>query len=558
MVGNSVKRYSHWEETLPTWDWLNRRGFLQQTARIAVGVSSASLWMPHEQLMAQISSIREPGSQIDDPRLKILIQRGLDASRTAGANYSDIRLTHSYTREFRNIREVRDIESMAVGVRALVDGYWGFASGPVWNIDEMVRLGLEAVRLTKINALGHPRSVTLPSIPIVRDGHWTTPIQIDPFSVHPFEVADILGGIGIYAQNLPDITGCSLSATFFKQDKAFGSSEGSYFTQRRYVTSGSIKIRYNDSQEREHEREVSGLEQVGVGFELFDEPKLHHAIDTTIEEIKADLSLPVSPVEVGRYEVLLDPSSTAAVLDGSIGIATELDRALGYEANATGTSYINEPLEMLGDLEIASPLLTVTMNRNEPGGLATVQWDDDGVVPESIALVRAGKLNGFQTTREGAGWLNAHAANSGTATQSGGCSYAPSAMDAPLAHTANLIMQPSLESTSLDDMMRSMKKGILFTGLGVGFDFQLRTGIAMGNAYEIFGGKKVARLEGAAVSFQSTEFWKSLSAIGGKNSVHRSVGKGMKGEPRQSSLHSVTAVPSMIKQQSVIDIRRKA
>jgi predicted Zn-dependent protease len=119
-------------------------------------------------------------------------------------------------------------------------------------------------------------------------------------------------------------------------------------------------------------------------------------------------------------------------------------------------------------------------------------------------------------------------------------------------------MQPSSESTTLDDLVGSVRKGVLFTGLGASFDFQKRSGAAVGTAYAINNGKKIARLDGAGLLFQSTELWKSLIAIGGAASARQCVGRERKGEPQQSSVHSVTAVPAIVKQQAVIDIRRKA
>jgi hypothetical protein len=44
-------------------------------------------------------------------------------------------------------------------------------------------------------------------------------------------------------------------------------------------------------------------------------------------------------VEPGRYDVLVHPSNLWLTIHESIGHATELDRAIGYEANYAGTSF---------------------------------------------------------------------------------------------------------------------------------------------------------------------------------------------------------------------------
>ena len=43
-------------------------------------------------------------------------------------------------------------------------------------------------------------------------------------------------------------------------------------------------------------------------------------------------------VSGGRYDLVLDPLHLALTIHESCGHATELDRALGYEANFAGTS----------------------------------------------------------------------------------------------------------------------------------------------------------------------------------------------------------------------------
>ena len=44
-------------------------------------------------------------------------------------------------------------------------------------------------------------------------------------------------------------------------------------------------------------------------------------------------------VEGGDYDLVIDPTNLLLTIHESIGHATELDRALGYEANYAGTSF---------------------------------------------------------------------------------------------------------------------------------------------------------------------------------------------------------------------------
>src|SRR5262249_59291503 len=44
-------------------------------------------------------------------------------------------------------------------------------------------------------------------------------------------------------------------------------------------------------------------------------------------------------VRAGRYDLVIDPSNLWLTIHESVGHATELDRALGYEAALAGTSF---------------------------------------------------------------------------------------------------------------------------------------------------------------------------------------------------------------------------
>ncbi len=102
-------------------------------------------------------------------------------------------------------------------------------------------------------------------------------------------------------------------------------------------------------------------------------------------------------VEAGTYDLVIDPSNLWLTIHESIGHATELDRALGYEANYAGTSFAT--FDKLGTLQYGSPVMHVTGDRTAEHGLATVGYDDEGVPAQSWDLVRDGVLVGYQLDR---------------------------------------------------------------------------------------------------------------------------------------------------------------
>jgi len=542
-----------------------RRAFLvTSTAAAAAAAAPPWLWR---------SGVLERGGRREAPRitqsdLRALAARAVDVARSAGAAYADVRLTHTYGRSItpegtHQAGLISDSEEMTVGVRALVNGYWGFAASPAWTADEMARLGHEAVDLAKVNAAGKPRVVDLAPAPGNETGHWETPLRIDPFSVPVDEVLDFLGAFRVYGgENYGGDLGIQIGCQFTRQEKAFASTAGAFVTQALTAIGVGFQIAWLKAPPGEDPKAVSDLLPLaGHGWEYVrdNEAGLRAEIPRLIAELEADWRLPSKPVDVGRYDMVLDAAGMAELVDATLGTATELDRALGYEANAGGTSYLDDPLAMLATLQVASPVVTLTGSRSTPGGLATVQWDDEGVRPDDFALVKDGVFTDYQTTREAAGWLREAYAKRGVAQRSHGCANAQSALFAPLIFPPNLQLEPGKQELALEDLLAGLDRGVYVRGLGLGLDFQQRSGWSReGLFYEVKGGKRVARLQHAGLLFRTAELWKALTALGGPASLRWTPAQRAKGEPAQWAAYSVGAVPARFKQQTVIDTWRKA
>jgi TldD protein len=260
-----------------------------------------------------------------------------------------------------------------------------------------------------------------------------------------------------------------------------------------------------------------------------------------------------------------------ALLDATLALATQVDRALGYESNASGTSYLKDPLGMLGTFQAASPLVTVTANRSAPTQLATVRWDAEGVVPEEVTLIKQGVLVDYQTTREQASWLAPYYQKVGKPVHSHGYAGAETALATPLQMVPNVALVPSTESTRLEDLIASVRDGFLITGGKVTTDFQGRTGTlraAAGAMHAITNGRVGKAIVGGAVHFDSLDLWKKIAALGGATTV-ASVGHGSfgfiyggtgtaKGEPAQSTPYTVQAAAALIQDQAVVATARKS
>ena len=74
----------------------------------------------------------------------------------------------------------------------------------------------------------------------------------------------------------------------------------------------------------------------------------------------------VSPsVEPGRYDLLIHLTNLWLTIHESIGHPTELDRAMGYEANYAGTSFIAPPEKMIGKLIYGARFMNIQGDRTQ-------------------------------------------------------------------------------------------------------------------------------------------------------------------------------------------------
>ena len=117
----------------------------------------------------------------------------------------------------------------------------------------------------------------------------------------------------------------------------------------------------------------------------------------------------------------------------SVGHATELDRALGYEAAYAGTTFAT--FDRLGTLRYGSDLMNVTGDRTAEHGLASIGWDHEGVAAQQWDLVSGGVLVGYQ--------LDRRMARRQGLGRSNGCAYADSPGHVPVQRMANVSLQPA-------------------------------------------------------------------------------------------------------------------
>lgn len=500
---------------------------------------------------------------------KTLLFRAIEAARSAGANYADAQVCHRMIEAWSRRGNVVDPPNyriiLSIRVRALVKGFWGFAAadtpiglnGDGFTPDDIARLGTEAATQGKNSVLGALASngdqVGLAPVSVVENGNWVMPIEIDPFAVDSDEKIDFLMAVGDFYSKQAYGIGTNSGMSFTRDARAFASSEGSFFTQTTYVSGGGIMV----GTERHFRTNLEGRRSSdfatpsGAGWEYIRNAPFKESAERLIEEAQR-LCVP-KPVDIGRYEVVFDAYSMARILDATIGAGTDLERALGYQANSIGTSFLSDPLAMLGSFKVSSKLVNITANRSMKGGAATVKWDDEGVEPRDITLVKDGIIADFQTTRETAPRLEPYYSKTEHSVRSNGCAGSCSATIPQKTTRPNLILEPSGDNESFESLISTIKKGFAVIGGNVTMDHQCLNGVGTGElVYEVVNGRIGNVITGANHLFRTPDFWRNVSVLGGKSSVRTfglsefvldSVAAGAGG-----LAHSVSAVPAKVSQ----------
>ena len=535
----------------------DRRDFLKATGAAAVGLAIAS-----RPARAHAAPAHEHLDRFRSGASKELLLDAINAAKMAGASYADCRIARFQqnfvvTRE-QQIINVVDTDTLGAGVRALVDGCWGFAATRTLTREGVTSAAREAVAIAKANRVARDRAVTLAPTPAYPNATWKSAYTTDPFEVPLEQKVDLLLKATAEAMKVPGVKFVNSVLFFVKQERQFASTEGSVIDQTLIrswplFTATAVAPDFSDFQSRA----ANEIAPMGRGFEYVLQSDLAGRARKWGEE--AAEKLKAKPVEVGKYDLVLAPSNLWLTIHESIGHPTELDRAMGYEANYAGTSFIAPPEEKLGKLQYGKPLMNIQGDRSQEGALATIGYDDDGVKPDEFLIVKNGIFNDYQTTREQAPWLSSWYASQGQPMRSHGCSYADSWGSVAFQRMPNVSLLPAADNTSWNDLIAGVDNGIAIVGDGSFSIDQQRYNAQFGGQtyYEIKGGKLGGMLKDVAYQIRTPDFWNSMDAIGGRASYE--LGGSFfdgKGQPSQSNAVSHGSPPARFRQVNVINTGR--
>lgn len=512
----------------------SRRSFVRSSSQAAL-LGAVGISFSPSKLRGTPNDLLENVLSLDDPELRNLTLQALDVAGSAGAEFADVRV-HIGQSVNIGVNHGKAGSSglgltFTIGVRAVVNGAWGFAGGTDVTSKGVTKTAMLAVALAKAGRTRKPRNIELAPAPIVADGKWSTPIDRDPFTVPISEqeayweetckyVVDSVPALKKYKASVKG------GVQWLKSERIFASTEGSFIKQQVYhaYPLAAVYARQQDDQTWSDGVLVKELKRGGYGYESVSSVRnLKELWRDAAERAVARASTPVivASAEIGRYDLVLSTGAVSKALLLTVGEALDLARARGDTINGQGSTYAMPPMDMLGKFKLSSSLLTITADRSRPHSSSTVGWDEEGVKPDEYTLIKDGIVMDYISTRRTAPALADWYKVKGEPLRSHGCATR-SGMSEPALQVPNLTIAPSTDDITEEDLIKGVSRGFYVEELDdSSIDQQIINSQFSTEAIEIVNGKLGRRVRGMAVNFNTPRFWNSVGAIGGKSSIDR-------------------------------------
>ncbi|TMK84716.1 MAG: TldD/PmbA family protein [Actinobacteria bacterium] len=437
-----------------------------------------------------------------------IVQQAVTEATVAGADYADARMvteeSESLTVKNQEMEGIDRSRSVGVGIRVLVNGYWGFAATARANDQEVARTARLAVAIARAAARLPGEAVRLAEVePVVAT--WSSSVQVDPFTVPLEEKVSLLMEASRRMQEVKGVSFAEAVLDLYRRHTLFASSEGALIEQTIVNSGGGIEataLADGEMQRRSYPNSFRG-HITAAGWEHIPRLGLVEEAERTGREAVQLLSAKECPSEVTT--LVLDSGQVELQVHESIGHPIELDRVLGMEEAFAGTSFLKP--EDRGKLRYGSDLISITADATVPGGLGTFGYDDEGVPAQRVPVIVDGIFQEFISSRETAAELG---------QRSNATMRADGWQNLPLIRMTNINLEP--REGSLEDIVGDTRDGIFMaTNQSWSIDdkrvnFQFGCEIA----WRIKDGKRMEMYRNPNYTGITTEFWGSCDAVGGR------------------------------------------
>jgi TldD protein len=441
--------------------------------------------------------------------LRDLADAALAQAKSLGAQHADFRAERIRGQQIGlsdgTPQTLFDADDTGLAVRVIMDGTWGFASAVDLTADAAAHAARQAVEVARVAAAMNTEPIELAPEPAYGDVTWVSSYEIDPFTVSVADKAALLAQWSNALLAHPAVSHVDASLQQVMECKFYSDGATTATQQRVRLLPQVTAVAVADDGRFDTMRTLAP--PAGRGYEFLTGTGWDFGAELAElpELLAAKLAAP--SVEPGYYDLVIDPSNLWLTIHESIGHATELDRALGYEAAYAGTSFAT--LDKLGSLRYGSGVMHVTGDRTAEHGLATVGYDDEGVAGQSWDLISEGILTGYQLDRRMAQLKGFGRSN--------GCAFSDGPGHMPLQRMANVSLRPAAGGPSTGDLIAGVADGIYILGdKSWSIDMQRYNFQFTGQRFfKIKNGRLAGQLRDVAYQAITTDFWGSMEAVGG-------------------------------------------
>ena len=356
------------------------------------------------------------------------------------------RVQNSFLAQKGRVEEASNRTRVGVGVRALVDGAWGFSS-----TSDLTKAGVEkaverAVASARDLAQSTGRKVApLPATTLARTDHVGE--DFDSMLAQPIgeKLARV---IELERETRDSSTRIHTASTMYNEifeEKSIVTTDGAAASYR--IVRPELRVAAFAEKDGS---QVTGRNSVGVngGWQcLFNHEGARQIAERTAKQAVDQLDAPYVPG--GVKTVVLAPSIVGLLSHEAIGHTVEADFVLSGSVAAGKIGH-----------KVASPLVTLCdsgHSEHQTGACGTLPFDDEGVPAQRTVIIEEGRLASYLHNRE-------TAAEFGVAPTGNARAWEYS--DEPLVRMRNTYIEPG--TMSLDEIIAGVDDGFLLDNPGSG------------------------------------------------------------------------------------------
>ncbi|PVX24617.1 MAG: TldD/PmbA family protein [Candidatus Bathyarchaeum sp.] len=428
----------------------------------------------------------------DECVLKDILAKTIDHGRSLDAEYVEVRAQSLFktllTTKDGTVEGAKEGTENGAGVRALVNGAWGFVSLGKLEPKLLTKAVDEAVKLAKAASLHVKSPVKLAEVKAVQD-KVVANSRKNPRDVSMEQKIENVLAMDKTAFGCDSrIRSCTINYLDVTGKSYFVNSDGSYIEQDKlYVWSRILASAKQDS------IFASAREEIGstAGYEVFD-TETPEKVGTMVAK-RAVEQLKAKTPKGGTFPAVIGPNVVGVFIHEAMGHLAEADLTL------SGSVLYDK----LGK-QIASDVVTVYDDGTVEGAFGSFKYDDEGVRTQKTALIEKGTLTGLMHSRETAQKLD---------MQPTGNARAEDFRVEPIIRMRNTYLEAG--DSSFEELIEDVDFGYYlksFRGGQANLDGTFQVGIQ--EAYEIVKGKLGDAVRSASISGNTLETLRKVDAVG--------------------------------------------